>query len=227
MPLPDFIIIGSMKSGTSALKRLLNAHPDVYMPRGEGHFFNKWYDRGIKAYKKMFVKGKVNGEKTPYYMTDPRLIARIYKHCSKAKLLVVLRDPVVRAVSQRAHEERHGQIQEGTLLEFLNHPVLGPDALWRGMYACQLQYVYAMFPKEQVHIVFGEQLRNLTEPTVNAAELFIGVKPKKLGKVRPSTEREVGDTEGVRRLIEYYRPHNEALHRMVGDDHILTWKGMQ
>jgi len=72
--IPNFIIVGAMKAGTSSLSRYMNSHPEIYIPEEEIHFFNddKKYSKGIKEYLKSFNlenNDTVNviGEKTPTY----------------------------------------------------------------------------------------------------------------------------------------------------------------
>jgi hypothetical protein len=71
---PTFLIIGTQKGGTSAGIFYLNQHADVFMPKGEPHFFDEHYDKGIEWYENQFFNGNKHyirkqqrGEKTPIY----------------------------------------------------------------------------------------------------------------------------------------------------------------
>ena len=121
--LPDFLIIGAAKCGTSSLYDYLMNHPDV----GESltkqiHFFDRYFDRGISWYKVCFpfiwekfwiekIKGKkfVTGEATAHYMTHPLAAERSYKILPNAKIIVMLRNPIDRAYSHYHMEKSHGQ----------------------------------------------------------------------------------------------------------------------
>lgn len=119
--LPDFIIIGAQKCGTSALYDGLCAHPNVASAWiKEVHFFDLDYEKGLAYYRRYFrplweiavsrAMGKrwVTGEASPYYIYHPRVAARIAKDLPHVKLIVLLRNPVDRAFSNYQHEVRNG-----------------------------------------------------------------------------------------------------------------------
>lgn len=110
-PLPDCIIIGVRKSGTRALLHFLNLHPDIVTVTQETHFFddNASYAHGLDYYRSMMpnvsdvTPRQVVIEKTPRYFMKPYVPARIHEMNSSIKLLVVVREPVVRLVSEYVH----------------------------------------------------------------------------------------------------------------------------
>ncbi|MFN8073962.1 MAG: sulfotransferase domain-containing protein [Kineosporiaceae bacterium] len=121
--LPDFVIAGAMKAGTTSLYRYLCAHPDV-MPaaRKEVHFFDVHYARGPQWYRSMFpttvqrdllarTHGRpvLTGEASPYYLFHPLAAERAAGLVPAAKVVVLLRDPVERAWSHYRHEVRAGR----------------------------------------------------------------------------------------------------------------------
>lgn len=103
--LPDFLIIGAMRSGTSSLAHYLTGHPDVFMAKPkELHFFNAagQYDKGLNWYRAQFQgagERRAAGEATPTYMRDPVAIERIAQAMPTARLIAILRSPVDRAYS--------------------------------------------------------------------------------------------------------------------------------
>jgi hypothetical protein len=121
-PLPDFLIIGAHKAGTTSLYDYLTQHPQVMSAkRKELHFFSKNYHRGIDWYRQRFpsfdaraerqeTTGKrvLTGEGTPYYLFHPHAARRIARDLPEAKLIVLLREPVARAYSHYQHEVRLG-----------------------------------------------------------------------------------------------------------------------
>lgn len=113
--LPDFLIIGAQKAGTTSLYRYLREHPDVVVEPGVGeiHFFDNHWERGPDFYRSHFpLRAKVaqraaatghtvvTGEKTPYYLYHPLSPQRCAATVPEAKLIVLLRNPPERAASQ-------------------------------------------------------------------------------------------------------------------------------
>ncbi len=121
--LPDFIIIGAMRGGTTSLYMYLNQHPSVARAfRKEVHFFDLGYWRGLNWYRAHFpsllhghIEGLswrrylVTGESTPYYMFHPLAPKRIAETLPHVKLIVLLRNPVDRAYSHYWHAVNMGR----------------------------------------------------------------------------------------------------------------------
>jgi hypothetical protein len=117
-PLPDFLIIGAQKAGTSSLYAYLVQHPQILSAaRKEVHYFSTEYDRGAAWYRQQFPRtAKINnrsrrlgkpvltGEASPYYLFHPHAPQRIAKLLPDVKLILLLRDPVSRAYSHYRHE---------------------------------------------------------------------------------------------------------------------------
>lgn len=107
--LPDFLVIGAQKSGTTTLADRLAADPRVHLPDAEAHFFSHRFDRGLDWYRRTLAGAPpcvVIGEKSPSYLTDPAAPARIADALPDVRLLAVLRDPVDRAYSHYWHNRR-------------------------------------------------------------------------------------------------------------------------
>jgi hypothetical protein len=119
--LPDFVVIGAMRCGTTALFSYLERHPLVMGPvtsRKEVHFFDANPTGSVSRYRVNFplVRGSRNGrgrpvigESTPYYVFHPRVHERLHKTIPEAKLIVLLRDPVARAFSHYRYEVAVGR----------------------------------------------------------------------------------------------------------------------
>jgi sulfotransferase family protein len=117
--LPDFLIIGAQRAGTTTLYRALADHPQI---RGavldkEVHFFDLSFEQGVAHYRGAFptnaslalARARIGGpvlvgEATPYYLLHPQVPARVAATLPNAKLIAILRDPVERAWSQYRHE---------------------------------------------------------------------------------------------------------------------------
>ena len=114
--LPDFIIIGAAKCGTTSLYNYMIQHPDIYQAsRKEIHYFDLhrtgWYRSNFptiflknrtKKNKKLFV----TGEATPNYLFFPNVPKEVLKECPNAKFIVLLRNPIDRAYSHFQHQGR-------------------------------------------------------------------------------------------------------------------------
>ncbi len=122
--LPDFVIIGAQKGGTSSLYQYLAQHPDVgARPEKEVHYFGWAYGRGEPWYRANFPTATyrvalrqaltrrriLTGEATPYYLFHPRVPDGCARSCPRLDLIVLLRNPVDRAVSSYKHQVRQGR----------------------------------------------------------------------------------------------------------------------
>jgi hypothetical protein len=121
--LPDFIIAGAQRSGTTSLFRYLAGHPEIVRPRliKGVHYFDLHFDRDIGWYRTHFPKRQqlervgapgagraLTGEASPYYMFHPAIPSRMAELLPGVKVIVILRDPVRRAWSQYQHEVGRG-----------------------------------------------------------------------------------------------------------------------
>lgn len=177
--LPDFIIGGAMKSGTTTLHDILNSHPDVYIPPREIHFFDmdnilqhpdfnnfingEWIHQFLYENPTKFwnwygshYKGRkesVLGEDSTTYLSSPAAARRIAAQKKDIKLIFLLRHPTNRAFSQYIHDLRKGRMTysfEDTL-RFQPHTVMS-----RSMYNTQLEHYFRHIPRNQIHIIVFE-----------------------------------------------------------------------
>ena len=112
MRLPDFLGIGTQKGGTTYLHRLLQQHSQVFLAHPkEVHYFSLHQNRGLDWYADHFAEASIEqhcGEVTPYYLFHSLAAERIQAAIPSVKLIVLLRDPVERALSQYFHSRRLG-----------------------------------------------------------------------------------------------------------------------
>ncbi len=178
--LPDFLGLGVQKGGTTTLHTLMAAHPQLMLPPNkELHFFSLHYQRGEQWYREQFAAAEPHqqcGEFTPYYIFHPLAPERIQRCCPHARLIVLLRDPVKRALSQVFHSQRLG-LEPLPLLEALaaesERLSTAGEALKRGerhrghqehsyvarsRYELQLQRYEQLFAPEQLWIGRSEDL---------------------------------------------------------------------
>lgn len=118
---PDFLICGAQRSGTTSLFKSLSRHPAVTGPtlRKGVHYFDTGYDRGVDWYRAHFPlraalrerRGRPRVrvfESSPYYLFHPLAAGRVADTLPDARVVVILRDPVERAYSAHAHEFARG-----------------------------------------------------------------------------------------------------------------------
>lgn len=204
-PLPDFIIIGAQKSGTTSLFDYLLQHPDI---KGsfckEVHFFTKNYERGESWYRARFPVKKTGtrkflyGEATPYYICHPHVPKRIHQLVPDIKLIAVLRNPTDRAISHYFHVYRKKR-EPLPLMEALQQEEQRLQKIWsriladesyanrdhqwysykqRGLYAEQLQRYFDLFERHQILIVDSADLFKHTAETIRQIHAFLGVAPQ-------------------------------------------------
>ena len=198
--LPDFIIAGATRSGTTALARYLGAHPELWMtPTKEVRFFNKRYDLGLDWYREHFVDAPADnlvGEATPAYFAIPVALERMAQTVPRAKLILSMRNPVDRLWSQYWMRHSNGLESEG-FAEIIRREIdlyrdFGPESaevlhLRGSLYGHNLGSVLEFFPREQVHVQIFERM--LADPGGEFANTcsFLGVdseyRPDNLGVV--------------------------------------------
>jgi Sulfotransferase domain len=172
--LPTFLIIGAMRSGTTSLTRYLRAHPEVCMAmHKEVHFFDQQFDRGTDWYRSCFRchhEGHETFEATQNYMYDEASLRRMADVVPAARLVAILRNPVDRAYSHywlnRARNREPLEFREALkaepdrLADGSLHDRFLYSYIDRGRYARQLLEVESLYPKDHMHVVLFEDLRD-------------------------------------------------------------------
>lgn len=197
MRLPDFLIIGAQKCGSTWLNAMLRQHPTVYSPGCEVHFFDKDanYARGVEWYASHFdgvTTETVIGEKTPDYLWadargaeghSPDVHRRIHATLPEARLLVTLRDPVERAVSAVNHLIRSGRISplprlDRYLVGDRRDEVAAHGVLDKGRYRRQLEAYLELFDSDRLLIlIFEEEIRADPHRGLRRACEFLRIDP--------------------------------------------------
>ncbi|BET02071.1 heparan sulfate [Nesidiocoris tenuis] len=186
--LPDALVIGVKKSGTRALLEFLRIHPDVRAAGSEVHFFDKYYHRGFAWYRKKMpptLDGQITMEKTPSYFITKEVPLRVKQMNPKTKLLIVVRDPVTRAISdytQAASKKKNRNgMKSFECLAFVKDTGFSVvDTTWGpvriGVYARHLSKWLKHFPLERMLFVSGERL--IADPALEMARVqdFLGLK---------------------------------------------------
>nr|XP_060642412.1 heparan sulfate glucosamine 3-O-sulfotransferase 4-like [Anolis sagrei ordinatus] len=182
--LPQAVIVGVKKGGTRALLEALRAHPAVRAVGTEPHFFDRNYHKGLQWYRDLMprtVEGQLTMEKTPSYFVTSEAPQRIHAMAKDTKLVVVVRDPVTRAISDYTQTlSKKPEIPTFEVLAFKNRTLGLIDASWSairiGIYALHLESWLQYFPLSQIHFVSGEQL--ISDPAGEMAKVqdFLGLR---------------------------------------------------
>lgn len=188
-PLPNFLIIGAGRSGSTSLHRQLQAHPEVFIPREkELHFFNKKWDQGVDWYRAFFAdaaSARAIGEATPSYLYSAAAPHRMASVIPDARLIVSLRNPVDRAYSHywknRANGREKLSFEEGLAAEeALLEAGKEVPAKWayvgRGRYLAQVRRVLEHFQRDRLLVlIFEHDLCAEPARTYAAVCRFLGV----------------------------------------------------
>ncbi len=226
--LPDFLIIGAQRSGTSTLYQYLARHPDVRGAfRKEVHYFDIHYDRGLDWYRACFPFRGVTGESSPSYLVHPEVPARVRAVLPEVKLIAILRNPVERAYSAYQRNLRRGRESRpfGEAV-FGRADSLEFAYLERGLYAEQLERWLQHFPRTQLLVIGAEKFFSETAPVLQRVCAFLELPAwagdaavKRWVAQKYSYRRYAEMDESVRqKLTGYYRPHNERLYRLVDEN---------
>ncbi len=162
MKLPHFLIIGAPKAATSWLSRYLRAHPGVFMPPSEIHYFDRYYDKGLDWYGGLFQRAgddQVRGEKSATYLASPEVPERIIALVPKVKLIAQLRNPIERAYSDYCMLLRRGDV--GRNMEDYLDPARASRQRFisDGEYGHHLTRWLTQFPREQLFVLLYDDIK--------------------------------------------------------------------
>jgi len=230
---PDFIGVGTQRSGTTWWFQTLLGHPQIRPPRGrrkELHFFDQFCARelteaDVADYHELFPRrqGQIAGEWTPRYMHDfwtPPLLVRA---APEAKLLIMFRDPVERfrsGVPHRLSRTPDARLEAATA-----------DAIERGRYATQLRRVLAHHDESRILVLqyekcvadpAGQYRRTLEFLGVDCEHLHDGFERQR-GTTQAAKKKPLWDDlmDGLRAALE---PEVRALAAMTPEIDVSLWK---
>ena len=240
--LPDAVILGAQKCGTSSLQGYLVQHPGVIAPlRKEVHYFDLNRGQGEAWYRAHFGRqGEpgLNIDASPYYLFHPAVPARMHSLLPEAKLIVLLRDPVRRAYSHYWHERDKGreslsfedaiaaeparlglseaQLASGEIEVSREHQL--HSYLARGRYAEQLERWFAVYPRERVLVLRFEDFVGAPLAGLNRTLEFLGLSPMAQLDLEARNTREYPpmSDQAAAQLREYYAPYNRRLDALLG-----------
>ena len=247
--LPDFLVIGAQRAGSTSLFAQLCAHSGVAAPsHKEIHYFDLQSFRSLRWYRSHFppaaaARGRITGEASPYYLFHPAVPARVAEALPGVRLVAILRDPVARAYSQYQLSVRDGHEQLG----FEEALTAEPDRLAgeedrlradrayrspshrhhsyaaRGAYAEQLRRWHQHVAPERLLVVSSEELFADPRPTAAAVLEFLGLDPAEVPPFPVRNQRPYPPmSDAARSLLEArFEQPNRELYELLGRD--LGW----
>ncbi|MDX6307924.1 MAG: hypothetical protein QOI06_970 [Nocardioidaceae bacterium] len=264
--MPDYLIVGTKKGGTTSLANWLVQHPGVLrmFPRTQryksAHYFDTNFDRGPAWYRSHFptrqtrarLAGRLGyrplvGEASPYYMFHPATPDRVKSAIPRAKVIMLLRDPVSRAYSHywdrvstgfevlptfeeavAAEAARLADVDEARLADpgYQHYSHEHHSYLARGRYAEQLVRWQALFDPDQLLVLDFERMKSEPEALLEEVLTFLGL-PHCASidlQARNGRSRRPQMSESTRdELRAYFRPHNHRLSELTGQE--FSWTG--
>ncbi|EGK89477.1 tetratricopeptide repeat protein [Microcoleus vaginatus PCC 9802] len=233
---PNFIIIGSQRCGTTSLYTYLAQHPQILTPiKKEMDFFSWHFERGIDWYLAHFPpmppgEQFLTGEASPSYFDSREAPERLYSLFPEAKLIVLLRNPVDRAISQFYRltglnwEARSlDRVISDEIERLSQNPeyIIGEEPgnyLARGRYIEFIKNWRAFFPQEQLLILKSEDFYADAATTVKQVLEFLDLPEYQLSdyqNANPGSYQPVN--QSVRDwLRDYFRPYNQQLEEYLG-----------
>ena len=237
---PDFIIVGSSKCGTSSLYNYLSRHPQILLShKKEIDFFWQYFDKGIDWYLAHFPtitdrSDLISGEATPNYLRFPLVAKRIKEICPDTKLIVLLRNPVERAISWHYHKVNSG-LATGSLAnalereiaelktfneaQFLQGGYRKIDNIFSSLYYYQFKVWLDYLPREQFLILKSEDFYSNTASVMETVFDFLNVPPQELAqyqKINAGSYKSQAVDAAIREtLTTYFEPYNQKLEELL------------
>ncbi|CAL4133732.1 unnamed protein product [Meganyctiphanes norvegica] len=254
--LPQSLIIGVRKCGTRALLEMLNLHPHVQKNGVEMHFFDddERFANGFEWYRKKMpysFDDQVTVEKTPSYFISREAPARIHSMNSSMKLLLIVREPAMRVLSDYT-QIKDSKERKGITVPPFEQKVITPEgevndsykAVKISQYAVHIIPWLRVFKREQILIIDGDVLIKDPFTEIEKVQKFLNLPPyitednfyyndtKGFYCMRNETfQKCLADSKGrphphvdpnvMSRLRRFFAPFNEQFYNMVG--HNFSW----
>jgi len=242
--LPDFLVIGAPKAGTTALHAALAQHPGLYLSpiKEPKHFLTdgppptrggpgdvQTYREHVwrrADYEALFVAapaGTLRGESTPLYLYDRDAMARIRAAIPDVKLIAIIRDPVERAHSNWTHLWSAGLEPVGDFVQACAEEQRRIDAGWASFwhytglsrYGEQLEHLFSLFPREQVLVIRYRHLVDEPAKTLDEICTFLGVEPGLVTEVPRQNVTSHPESTLAHRVVALLLRANAAVGRFL------------
>jgi len=185
MPTPTFLYIGASKAGSSWIFECLKEHPQAFVPPAKDlHFFHLQYEKGIEWYESFFKKGegkKAIGELSHDYFLFEHVADKIKVLNPNVKLLVSLREPVDKMISSYHYAQRTYLKEAVSFEDFFFHHEKYQKSHYQNMhketaqYFQNLQPFYERFPRENILVVFFDELKAEPEAFIRRIYRFLEI----------------------------------------------------
>lgn len=244
--LPDFMIIGATKAGTTSLHAYLQQHPKITSSVSkEPHFFNWRFSQGTTWYQSLFplkgVNKKLAFDASASYLFHPHAPRRIKEFLPKVKLIVLLRDPVSRSFSEyqmrvRNNTENIKTFEEAIEIEklrthqelkkIINDKISYSENVRRFSYLSNSKYIEHIekwldyFSKNQFLFIQSEVFFKTPMTVLKEIYEFLEVPDYTPQNLKPLNQFRYPtlNFETENRLTEYFRPYNNRLYKLIGRD---------
>jgi len=237
--LPDFIIIGAQRCGTTSIYNYITTHPKIApASTKELHFFDVNFSKGLDWYKSQFSHDKVTGEASPYYIFHPHCPKRIFEIIPTVKIIAILRNPIDRAYSHYWHEVRLGKEKlsfekaiesENARLEGEVEKMMKDDTYYsfnhqhfsylaRGRYIEQIKKWYNLFEKKQILVLSSEEFFLNPNQSLNLVCDFLDLpyyEPQEF-KIFHKGDNPQMENKMSTFLSEYFKEYNQKLFNYLG-----------
>lgn len=239
MKLPDYLVLGECKCGTSSIYSYLTQHPQILKTYGNGldnylgtkelRFFDRYYDKGLDWYASRFPDtqpDEITGECASVYFGRTISLYRIKKDIPHVKTIVLLRNPVDRLYSHYCHKQKwipNWGNQYSSFEHFITSAYEEDNYLIeKGIYITMLSKWFKEFPG-QVMVVESESLFNDSQNTCNLIFDYLGIKQFELESFKKLNNSSISIINPTAKEIlqEFYRPYNEELYSFLG--YRMSW----
>lgn len=246
---PDILVIGARRSGTTSLYNLLGMHPKIKLaanghPKREIHYFDRFWDQGRNWYFDLFKQSDqfLTVDKTPTYLQYNLAPIRAFQVCPNAKIIVSLRHPVNRALSDyyKRRKEKHEKLP--TFREAVQREIThwseweSEHVFWmsnrhlfgylnRSHYLEQVQRWLMQYPRDQMYVIEYERFFRKLPKSMYALYRWLGLEPVKLTKFdrRWQHVQHMDMAPMLRRqLNEMFRPEMMLLEKLL--DVKFSWR---
>lgn len=244
--LPDFILIGTMRSGTTSFYEYMLRHPQIKPALiKEINFFTKFYNRGTYWYRYLFpIKREfLAGEASINYIWYPHAPRRIKALIPKVKLMVLVRNPVDRAYShyQKMVRNSREKLSFEEALDMEEKRLKGEMSkmekdesyyslkyhwysyIAKGKYIDQIELWKKYFPAEQIMVINSDDLKKDVHTTMNSVFEFLGISKFEDPSFKNYHIQNYAEMDSKTReeLTELFRPYNKRLEKHLGKK--LNW----
>ncbi len=238
--LPNLIVIGAVRSGTTSLFHYFNEHPCMTSSSyDELGFFDSNFELGLNWYKSHFPtkfhKQKIISkfkkfytyDVTPFYIWNENAAKRILDTLPNTKLIALLRNPIDRAYSnyqlsvrddekQSFEEVIKKEMKQGKNFKTKAYGL--QNYLARGIYVNQLEKWYKLFPKKNILVISTDELKKDPENTLNSMFQFLDIPKYKVKNLKKHNKENYKSMNNETRkfLVDFFKEDNKKLFKLIG-----------